>query len=238
VSNFFKGELDMLRKLVILVFFVQCSSLLANTVSFADLPSDYGFLPPDSFYTEDGITVHGGINFPHGHPETVHMDDVGASLVSGGDIVTVTAGGGFNPVSFDILPYTYSSHGYIHNDESGSYQLIRLSFDNILVQGFQNEILIAEDTFNVYDFSTYSFDSNFTDLDALKIEVLFPSETFIKNLMEEDYPGYEFDWATCDPCTHFDIDNITLTPVPLPATLPLFASAFGLFGFKRYKKAN
>ena len=62
----------------------------------------------------------------------------------------------------------------------------------------------------------------FSNLSSLAISILDPDYAFYRS-----QPGVVFAGG-CAPCSHFNVDNVTLSPVPLPAGLPLFLSGLGL----------
>jgi hypothetical protein len=244
--DFEKGELSMLRNLIVLALFVQSSSLLASTVTFADLPEGHGVLSGPgalgNIYSENGITITGGGR--HNNPEVLHMDDSGTSFSS---TASITTDGVFNAVSFDILPAKNDFTVRLFNpaDET-EITLDQYPYNNVRVQGFRDGTLIAEDNFFMEDYSTYSFNSMFSGLDTLNIMALRPEQFIdgIKTSVLEDYPGYLIDAGCFDaPCAHFDIDNITIaastiTAVPIPAAFPLLLSALSFLTAMNRKKKS
>ncbi len=215
---------------IVLFFFVffQSYNALASTVTFADILHGDDPLAPSSI-TEDGVTVTGsGGGFGHfGDPGTLHLDDSGTPLA---DRVSVTTGGAFNPVSFDVSGGNVL-RASLTDPVNLSEQEINVPYDDLLLQGFRGGLLIAEDNFPMEDVSTYFFDSDFSNIDTLTISALRPEPhlSSIEALLLEDFPGYSIDFVCDAPCAHFDIDNIVVNPVPLPAALPLFASVLGLY---------
>lgn len=173
----------------------------ANVVTFTGIP----FLTLSSTWSEDGITAvgNGELGF-FGIPDSEHMDDGGTGYPSSMTFSMTTP---FNADSFDMIPV---GNFYCPNN-------VCSPFDNVVVQGFLGASLVASDTFWMGNsLNTYVFSSAFTDLTSLKISIVFPP----------DFDSCHFN----DPCTHMNIDNVALTPVPLPAALPLFAS--GLAGLR------
>ncbi len=175
----------------------------ANVVTFTGIPFESG---APLTWSEDGITAVG--NGPFGelgsfqNPNSEHMDDGGTPYPSSMTFSMMTP---FNAASFDIIPV---GNNYCPNN-------VCSPFDNVVVQGFLDALLVASDTFWMGNSpNTYVFSNAFTDLTSLKISIVFPP----------DFDSCHFN----DPCTHMNIDNVALTPVPLPAALPLFAS--GLVG--------
>ena len=89
-------------------------------------------------------------------------------------------------------------------------------YDNVLVQGYRNGALVAEDQFYAGDNpNTHLFSAQFLDLDLLVIGALLPN-----------FPVVGGDCIDF-PCGHFNIDNVELSAVPLPAALPLYSAALG-----------
>ncbi|MEH6404706.1 MAG: hypothetical protein V7750_15115 [Sneathiella sp.] len=96
-------------------------------------------------------------------------------------------------------------------------------FNNVYVQGWRGGSLVASDEFWMGDFNTYLFGDLFSNLDKLIIGVQLPVP-FSKCFFEA-------------PCTHFNIDNVTLTAVPLPASFPIFFAGLALLGWVRFRRA-
>ncbi len=189
----------------------------AATMTFSDIYSD----PLAKTYAEDGITVSGngflGIENGKGG---MHLDDAGTSAPSK---ASFTMAKNFNAVSFLLDPV-----GFDLLVCSGSSGCAAPTFINVLVQGFRGTTLVSNLTFDMgasLDPYLVTLGSAFSDISSLLIGVIYPNVASYKAL-----PGVTTVYP-CAPCSHFNIDNVTLAPVPLPAGLPLAATALGLLAF-------
>lgn len=189
----------------------------ANTVTFTEIPQEaYGVV-----WVEDGITVDpgggfGGLGY-HQLPHTLHLDDSGTGFAS---FASFTMGSRFNARSFDIIPAGPTAYC-----TDLDWTVCGAPYDNVQVSGFRGGIEVAGDKFFMgADPSTFYFSDLFRHLDSLVIAALYPNLRVIGGDCHDS------------PCAHFNIDNVTLNPVPVPAALPLFLSTlFGLgwFGWRR-----
>ncbi|MCR9212536.1 MAG: VPLPA-CTERM sorting domain-containing protein [Proteobacteria bacterium] len=103
-------------------------------------------------------------------------------------------------------------------DINGTF-LGRDPFKNVRVDGIRDGGIVVSNLFSTADISTYFFNSLFIALDEVKVSAL---DGFYEN---------------CPECGHFDIDNVELSPVPLPAALPLFGVALiGLGLMRKFKQ--
>lgn len=192
-----------------------CAPMFASTADAATMA--FTGIPQESLsnvWVEDGITATG--SGPGGDfgffgyfdtPDSAHMDDDGSSFPRS---IVFTMAQPFDAVSFDILP---SDNFFCSPDD-----VCGIPFDNISLTGVSNGLTVAQDSLYMGTApSTYLFGADFSNLDSLIIALLFP--------------GQSAD-ATCinSPCTHLNIDNIALSPVPLPAGFVLFMSALALMG--------
>lgn len=174
-----------------------------------------------------------------------------ANFISGTSFhptVSFTTNDLFTPVSFDLRPSGNNFVVGLFNPVDNSSINYNYSYENVLVQGFRDGTLITDDSFDMNTVSTYLFDSNFLGIDTLSITAILLSieeETpKINELVLDKYPGYSISYMDNGfaPLAHFDIDNVVLldsnqlNPVPLPASLPLFASVIGVFGFLTRRK--
>ena len=188
----------------------------ASTMTFTGLPS----LGISNQFSEDGIVATANSFSQIGSwstPNTAHMDSSGTGFPQ---LLRFTIpGNSFNATSFDIIP----------DDEVFSVVLpdgsiVPGTYENVRVRGFRDTTLVAEQTFFMgTQPSTYYFGSNFTALTSLVIYALEPQ-----------LPRGSFICAD-SPCSHFNIDNVKLNPVPVPGALLLFAGGLGFlwFGTKR-----
>jgi len=193
----------------------------ASTMTFNDIHGGFQ-------YVENGIVAKVretiiGVGFaPHGVDDTLHLDDSATSWPSSVSFAMVGTSL-FNAVSFDVLPAGYR----VYVNDHGAEMHIP-PWENVLVRGFRGNELVAEDAFamGTQPF-TYLFNSSFASISQLTIGFT-PTAQFFSN-------GY-----FCDaPCSHFNIDNVTLVgvaPVPIPASLPLFATGLGVMGLLGWRR--
>lgn len=113
----------------------------------------------------------------------------------------------FNAVSFDVI--------------SGGFDT-PAPYENIEVRGILNGTVIVEQFFKMSEAfgetKTFELGAAFVGLDRFSIRVL-------GNI------NY-----SCSPCGHFDLDNVVLAPVPLPASFPLMLVGLVGFGVWRRKR--
>lgn len=189
----------------------------AATMTFNNISLD----PLSKTYAEDGIFASGngflGIENGSGG---LHLDDAGTSAPSK---VNFTMASNFNAASFLLDPV-----GFDLVVCSGKNTCAEPTYINVLVQGFRGATLVSNLTFNMgatLDPYLVNLGGAFTDLSSLLIGIIYPDIASYKAL-----PGVT-SAGPCAPCSHFNIDNVTLAPVPLPAGLPLAATALGLLAF-------
>lgn len=190
----------------------------ANTVTFDNLPSYFDVLSSGttgSPYVENGVTVTStqatGVLAWDTAPGLAHIDDSGTDFTSG---LMFTMGSAFDAVSF-----TLTSLGYDFWDIPDPLS------DNIFVTGLVGGATVATASFTLSDIyldvQTFLLGSAFTGLDALLIELNYPVNS-----------------AACGaPCGHFDLDEVVLAPVPLPASALLLGGALLGFGFFRRRQS-
>ena len=183
----------------------------ANVVTFAGM-SD--MLIDVTQWVEDGITVTGSPGSSFGYfqlPDTLHVD--GASPYS--NAVGFTMASAFDAASIDIIPVPVNGvHSMLCEGA-----LCDIPFINVLFAGYAGADLVAilglwmgESPFTLF------FPETFSGLTRLRLSMLTNS-----NCMDQ-------------PCTHMNIDNVTLVgddtiaPIPLPAALPLFAGGLAALG--------
>ncbi|GLQ07271.1 hypothetical protein GCM10007924_24920 [Sneathiella chinensis] len=196
------------------------ASATAATMTFSGLTSEH------DVWTEDGITATGldGATASVLRGEVGHLDDGSTQFAT---TIEFTMAGDFSANAFDLIPLGQSAIDCNPDLRSCAFPFTDAVWDNVVVEGWKDGVLVASDSFWMGETaSTYSFDSSFSLLDTL----------LIKNLRLPE--GADF-YCLIDYCSHFNIDNVQLTVVPLPAALPLFASgAVGLwvFLFRRGRK--
>jgi hypothetical protein len=181
------------------------------TMTFDGIPDGGSAGPDGHVWAEDGITAVGNdIYFGISSwdvPGAAHMTDVHYGWP---DTITFSMSHLFSPVSFDIMPL----HNYFCLD--WDYNGCGIAFNNVGLTGMRDGSTIAEDSFYMgTEPWTYFFGAEFSDLDTLIIAILLP--------------GPDAPTGTCTnaPCTSMSIDNVSLSPVPLPAPLLLFLTGLG-----------
>jgi len=210
----------MVRILAFILFMLPFTAF-ANVMTFVGLTGNSISTAP---YSEDGILAevdgYGGLAY-HGHSGTAHMDDYGTTPFT--DSIAFSMEGRFDAVSFDYIP---GSWGYYHVFEDGSIEGAK--YLNAELVGERNGSTVATTLFQMNDVdTTYHFGSAFENLDSLTISLLSP-------LLGDDGEGGEY--GSMAPASHWSIDNVTLSAVPLPAALPLFGAALvGLGLLRRFK---
>lgn len=188
----------------------------------ATMTFDKALSPEDYFatysYVENGIkmvadrpldpTFLGGV---------LHMDDGGTSASRH---VTFTMGKRFRAVSFQV-PWS-SFNSFICNDETGECE--QFTSNNLLIEGFRGGKSVISQWINTDDVApnSFQFSRAFTGLTSIRLWLLGPQ------LLNR--PGYT-SFCADNPCSHFNLDNVTLSPVPVPAGLPLVGSAIAMLGF-------
>jgi hypothetical protein len=183
------------------------SPATAATMSFSGLPGSC--LGASPAYAEAGITATDSGFGPAywARPGVLHMDDSGTFCPQS---VTFATARPFDAVSVDILPL---SSWYCADPGNCA---ATDPYDNVLWEGLVGDTVVASDAFfmGTTD-STYVFGEAFRTLDELRVSALRPDIARIG--------GECFD----APCAHFELDNLVLAPVPLPAAVWLFASGIG-----------
>jgi hypothetical protein len=200
----------------------------ANTVTFSGIPDNDG---GPSQYLEDGIAVESRFGRSIGAfgnaGKAAHMDDGGTFYSRSLEFTMATH---FNAVSFDISPLSFiSSLTYTDMDDPLNILFFdSVSFENVKLEGFSGGSLKASYVFDMSIYPARSFStvalSGFNRIDMLRIDILRGSADQFA-----DMPGFKKDLYCDTPCSHYDLDNVVLAPVPLPAGFPLLLT--GLAGF-------
>ena len=189
----------LVRFLVIVFAVVWSSAASAVTISFAGIPY---FDPSSQTYDEAGFRVEalGDGDFGGFDGEHLHVDSVGGGGPYADTFrLTSLTSQFFTLFAMDILAYDYDV-------DSG---ISKMAFS-----GFRGGAVVSTAVNYVGTVSqSLFFGDNFASIDALLIEA--------DCVLPADYCGLPSD-------VHFNIDNIVVAPVPLPAALPLLAA--GLFG--------
>lgn len=178
---------------------------LAATMSFAGLGDGAGpgtALP----YVEDGIsatpTDAGTLGY-EGASGAAHLDAFGTPFTSG---IAFTMASPFDFVSLDVTGFDPAWVGVPPSTP----------FDNVKFEGFRGGSLVDEAFFSTgnsagtFHVSLADLGGGFVGLDELRVINLDPTTLAI---------------CSGAPCLHVDIDNLTLSPVPLPTTLPMLLAA-------------
>lgn len=191
----------------------------AATMTFTGVGDD----PDQTVWVENRIEAdaNGRQIGDFARPDAAHMDDSGSSYAR---FIEFSMYRPFHAKSFDIFPVGWD----VIYEKDG--ELVRYDFDNVEITGYRNGEVVTQDRFNMLNVgSTYTFGSAFRSLDLLRIGF-----TPLFELPRDILVG-----SQCSPCTHFDIDNVTLAPVPLPATLGLLgfgAAALGSLRLTRRRR--
>jgi hypothetical protein len=177
---------------------------VANVVTFTDIPATTIESP---LWVEDGISVVGtGSLFGYfSIPDSLHLD--GMSPYS--NIVDFTMASVFDAQGFDIIPVEV---GADHSERCVG-AVCGLPFMNLMVEGYSGANLVA--ILGLWTGGlpfTLPLPDTFSGLTRLRLSMLFATDC-----MDQ-------------PCTHINIDNVRLDPVPLPAALPLFAGSLLVLG--------
>ncbi|WP_181366406.1 VPLPA-CTERM sorting domain-containing protein [Albidovulum aquaemixtae] len=182
----------------------------STTITFSSLPDEGAAL---TSYTENGITATAGSGTLgwFTSPGSAHVDDSGTGFTAD---ITFTTGG-----IFDAVGFTLTSLGYSMLSAPGPVT------DNILVTGYVGGSLVAGANYTLSSVAgavqNILLGTAFTGIDALTISLLYPRNV-----------------TFCDaPCGHFDLNDVTLAAVPLPASaLMLGVAALGLGLVARRRK--
>lgn len=206
----------------------------AATMTFATLDS---LDQPVSTYSEDGITVVGGLSgdqflniYPAFMDQDIYMVDGGADAPS---LLTFTMAGRFDAISFEIRRSLRNAYDLYWDGSDFDYSNYVLSeFSDLLVEGFREtdrvaDILIDSLSILVDEGGTVSLDSRFTNLTRLVVTLKLPAGFPDLYLFDSpDQPG-TYSVCTDNPCAQLNLDNFSLTPVapvPVPASALLAGS--------------
>lgn len=190
---------------------------LAVTITFDDIEN--GFIGPNT-YTEAGVTFTsggGGLGYS-GDPGQIHLDDFGTSFTQS---VIITAGGRFTMESVDLAGEGPMLIYELVDPVDVTFVSGLYPADGVLVQGIRNGSVVAENWLSLHEISAYTFGAQYSNLDALEITAAVDYTGAEIDLLQA-YPGHELIQLDCGeaaPCSHFDIDNVTLTldaPTPPP----------------------
>ena len=218
----------------IALLFAQATIAPAATMTF----DNYDFATSNltaKTYVEAGITAKGNAplfeSFGRGFGNSLYIADGGWG---GPNFIGFTMASVFNAVSFDLTPSLFNY--FVTNTKSGAEN--RGTFVNVRVEGFGADGLKAVTSFNMgalLQSKTYLLGTAFTNLTGLVIG-FEPTAGF--NVPVQVGPN-RVGRCTDAPCSRYRIDNVTLAPVPLPATLGLMLSTlFGLSILARRRRTS
>jgi hypothetical protein len=193
----------------------------AATVTFDGLPD---LLIDGATWSEEGVTVSGDGNDLGAFyiPDTAHLDDSGTPYTSRLDFTMALP---FFPIEFRVFGM---GTAYLPGDECLDDNCRYVPYDNLLVRTFRDGMLTYEDRLYAGDpgeIWTYTF-PDIEAVDLLRISAVRPDI--------HDYPSGPY--CADSPCGHFSIDNVTLAPIPVPATAPLLLAAAGLMLLARRRR--
>lgn len=197
----------------------------AVTLTFDHMPHG-----PGKFATvvrEKGVTISADVfsdgPLYHINPGTIHVDDSGTSNTAA--VIFVT-GGLFSALSMNVIGLSVAS---FVDDGSG---LVPVPYDNVRVQGFRNgaEVAIAGYSTGLGGGAfTFGFGEAFGAIDLLRISAVTSAGQIWQGLPIECGDA---------PCGHFEIDSVTLAPVPVPvpAAFPVLAAGLGGLALLRRRR--
>ena len=211
----------MKKTLFAILTFIVAQTIAVGEVGAVTMTFSGVNLDPGAYtYSENGILASGDGTLGIFGTQVIHFDDSGTSAP---DSVTFTMASPFDAIGFDLDPVAFDFR--LCDPVTGVCE--NRTFENVLLQGFTGTNLVTSFMFNMGTGNgpyPVHLDQTFKNLTAFRISIIFP--TIPVNYVAE-----------CgSPCSHFEIDNVELAPVPLPATLPLEAlglAILALFGFRR-----
>lgn len=186
----------------------------AVTLTFDSLPQGPGLFP--ATIIEQGVTISAdpasdGLLWEI-NPGTIHLDDGGTANTAW---VTFATGGIFSARSMDAIGLSMAS--FVDDGE----EVTPVPYDNVLVQGFLNGAEVAAARYSTGlagGPAAFAFGAGFAGIDLLRISAVTSAG--------QDWQGLPIQCGDA-PCGHFEIDAVTLAPVPLPAALPALLAGLG-----------
>ncbi|USG61470.1 VPLPA-CTERM sorting domain-containing protein [Sneathiella marina] len=209
----------MIRILAFILCMLPFGASAASVMTFTDLGYEFGGTPT---YVEDGITAttSGLALGSHHNPGTAHMDDRATAFASE---IVFTMAGRFDAYSFDFFPILGGAG--LYKCDIGPSNCNTIEYQDVKLSGERDGIAVATTLFSSGDLpNTYELGSAFSNLDKFTISLLSAIEGEI---------GDKYFGCLSITCTHWDIDNVTLSAVPLPAALPLFGAGLLVLGLVR-----
>lgn len=207
---------------------IAACALLAGPAGAVTLTFDtvqQGGLPGPVSISEQGVTItadrysDGVVYFRT--PGTIHVDDSGTSFTSNLEFRT---GGIFSALWFEAIGLGQSA---VVDD---GIDWVPVAYDNIRVQGFLDGVRVGETFFSTgltINKTTYALGQDFAGIDLLRIPAIGASGQMAGGLPIQCFDA---------PCGHFDLDSLSLAPVPLPAALPLSAAGIGMLAMLRRRR--
>lgn len=214
--------------------FAQAGISSAATMTFDNY--DFGTASlSEKTYSEDGINVAGNgsifESFGRGGGNSLYLADGGWG---GPTALTFTMASAFNALSFDLTPSLFSY--IVTNTLTGKSAPGK--FANVQIKGFNELGLATTKTLNmgeVLETRTITLGNAFRNLTSLVIGFRPTAGFLVPTQLTEKTVGI----CTDVPCSRFRVDNVTLAPVPLPATLSLSLAALAAMSFvSRRRRAN
>jgi hypothetical protein len=212
----------MLNKILIGALMMCASPAFAGLIlDFDDAPTG-----PHVYrtFTESGYTIDG---FSYDTPGEIHLDDTVGAYYQNDAIISGSKR--FNALSLHIQGHPFDSWYEIH----GPYDEEYFTYPNVLVQGIRDNSIVAEARFTaeVGD-KNYFLSPEFTGLDRLMIVAARTKDPGLASYfdaieanLESLYPGVGYTIRCGGPCSHFNLDSVTVSPVPVPGALVLMLSA-------------
>jgi|GEM_PF-3407095 len=216
----------MIRSLFTAASLILSLSSHAVTITFDDIqPVNYEDPIP---YVEAGITFNapGGSLGYDGTPGTIHLDDFGTSNAS---TVIVTTGSKFTPEALKVGGYAVTFSYELLDPNAPDEETIvgSVYVEGVLVRGFRGNTLVTEDRFSVIEQPNYVFNSAFSKIDALEIVADVDVEA-VEAMIQGQYLDHVITRLECDldaPCSHFNIDSITINTSPKKPQCPRIKKA-------------
>lgn len=209
------------------LFFVMAPSYAA-IITFDDIlmGGESAGMPPPYVYTEDGITFSGeGGDLGYlGNSSAVHLDDFGTGQAS---TLIVTADTAFTPVEMELARANDVKYDYEMSDRSDSAAPPisgTIDAEGVLLRGYRDGAVVAEDWFAASELTLYEFDSSFASIDRLEIIAEGNTELATQQL-EDEHPSHTVISLMCaseifPPCSHFDVNAIVIDTTPSDDSCP------------------